>query len=198
MTEDDEVKEYLVDQESEYEEYNRILDQFQLTLPNSTIIKIYRIQNKDLWTKYRICSEEMKKNNDGILNERLLFHGTRVTPPKSIYTGAIGFDERFSRDGMWGRGNYFAQNANYSDGYAHRHGAMKEMFAAYVLTGISYSSEPNSALRMPPERTDKSDEGEGAKVKRHYDSVTGTLGGTRVYITYDNIHAYPAYLIVYQ
>lgn len=32
---------------------------------------------------------------------------------------------RYSRDGMWGHANYFAVNANYSDGYHHPKGNNK-------------------------------------------------------------------------
>ena len=34
-------------------------------------------------------------------------------------------------------------------------------------------------------------------IKRRYDSVSGDTGGSKVYITYDNDKAYPAYLITY-
>ena len=45
----------------------------------------------------------------------MLYHGTRVTDPKSIYEGEEGFDIRFSRAGMWGEAAYFAVNSSYSD-----------------------------------------------------------------------------------
>lgn len=194
MKEGEEIRKCLIDPEAEDEEYHRISDQFHLTLPNSAVIKIYRIQNKALWTTYRTCSEDMMVNNDGILNEQLLFHGTSSTDPKDIYEGSTGFDIRFARIGMWGTGNYFAQNASYSTSFVHCSGATKEMFAASVLTGIPFSSQPNSTLKMPPERVDHTD----GEVKRRYDSVTGHTRGTRVYITYDEKHSYPSYLIVYQ
>lgn len=198
MDSNEEVKVHLIDRENECEEYDRICDQFHLTLPNSTVIKIYRVQNKFLWKKYRECSEDMKKLNDGILNEKLLFHGTRETPPEDIYKSYAGFDMRFSREGLWGRGNYFAENASYSDGFTHKNGAMKEMFAASVLTGVSFYSERDSSLTKPPKRPNRDSVGVDSDIKLRYDCVTGHLSGTRVYITYDDIHAYPSYLIIYQ
>ena len=195
MKEEEEVKLILVDPDEESDEYARIHDEFKLTLPQRNIVKIHRVQNKPLWDQYTKCSKRMKKVNDGILKEELLFHGTRSNDPELVYKDSSGFDMRHSRKGMWGRGNYFAKNASYSDSYAFNEKGLKKMFAAWVLTGISYESNPDGNLTMPPVRE------EGAvsegKVQHKYDSVTGTSGGTRVYITYDNVHAYPAYLIVY-
>ena len=232
MEEGEEFKKYVVDRDKECEEFSVVSEQFHLTMPNSEIMKIYRIQNKPLWRKYKSCCEEMKTCNKGILNEKLLFHGTRNTSPEKIYKGDTGFDERYSRDGMWGYGNYFAQNSKYSDSYAYCNGEMREMFGAHVLTGIS-STEPDDTRKMAQVRTDeetgvRTDEETGVRtdeeigvrtdeetgvqtdeetgvrtdeetrVTRRYDSVTGHTDGTRVFITYDNIHAYPSYLIVYK
>ena len=195
MEGNDDVRSFLLDPDTEAEEYTRVQGEFNLTLPQRKVLKIYRIQNKVLWDKYRNRSKKMMVVNEGILKEELLFHGTRTNNPELIYKDESGFDMRHSAQGMWGRGNYFAKNASYSDGYAYPDRGMKKMFAAWVLTGICFDSPPNSKLIKPPERQ-RTNDAEG-KVKHPYDSVTGVIGGTRVYITYDNDHAYPAYLIVY-
>ena len=49
---------------------------------------------------------------------KLLFHGTSGTDPKLVYDSEEGLDMRFSNDGMWGRGIYFAVNSSYSNSYA--------------------------------------------------------------------------------
>ena len=196
MTDGKDVELFLIDPETEAEEYARVHDEFKLTLPHRKVIKIHRVQNRPLWDEYAKQSRNMEKLNNGVLKEELLFHGTRATDPELIYGGSTGFDMRHSREGMWGRGNYFAKNASYSDGYAYDQSGIRKMFAAWVLTGLSYESVSNASLTMPPVRQ-QGDVAEG-KVHHRYDSVTGTTGGTRVYITYDNSHAYPAYLIVYQ
>ena len=196
MEEDEEVKCFLLDPEDESDEYSRIQGEFNLTLPTREVKKIFRIQNKLLWDSYRKCSETMLNVNDGIIKEELLFHGTRNNDPKLIYEDENGFDMRHSRNGMWGRGNYFAKNASYSDGFAYMDSGLRKLLAAWVLTGIPHDSPPDGSLTMPPQRT--RNDTKDAKVKCRYDCVTGMTGGTRVYITYDNIHAYPAYLIVYK
>lgn len=176
---------------SDTEEWERIESKFLQTMPNVSFLKIERVQNKPLWRKYQHCSHRMYQY-DGVLNEKLLFHGSRRTNPKEIYKGDDGFDIRCSNSGMWGRGSYFAANASYSDGYAHVVKGFKKMLAAWVLTGHSMKSDPHSYHR-PPQRHIP-----GSAIDRRYDSVNGLTGGSRVYITYDNEHAYPAYLITYK
>ncbi len=63
--------------------------------------------------------KRLSYKNDGIVNERILFHGTRQTSPDVIYMGEFGFDNRFCSKGSFGIASYFAQDAKYSDKYAH-------------------------------------------------------------------------------
>ena len=181
-------------------EFQCVAERFYSTMENAAKIKrIDRIQNRLLWHKYTDKSKEMAKFGDGVLNEELLFHGSGKNDPVNIYKGDASFDMRFSRDGMWGKGNYFAVNASYSDGYAFTKTTAtmkcKMMLAALVLTGHSFYSKPQKFTHPP-----YLEEAHGAplgRVRRRYDSVSGTTGGSKVYITYDNTLAYPAYLITY-
>ena len=50
------------------------------------------------------------------------------------------------------------------------------------------------SLRMPPPLSYTAGTQLG---QARYDTVTGSTGGSRVYMTYDNQKAYPAYLIMY-
>ena len=132
----------------------------------------------------------MMEKNEGYVNEKELFHGTRHTKPAQIYDNEEGFDMRFSRDGLWGQGSYFAENASYSDSYAFDcPNSEKQMFLARVLTGDSADIPPDSNLRMPPVK--QSNGG------RRYDSVTGITVQSRIYVTYNNDKSYPLYLITY-
>ena len=179
----------------EDEEYESIAARFHQTLPSNDITKIERIQNKVLWRRYASKSREMCQSGDGILNEELLFHGTRRNNPELIYKGSDGFDMRLSNNGMWGKGNYFAVNASYSNSYAFCSASAvmpcKKMLAAWVLTGKSFYSQPHSFCH-PPEMGDASQ-----GVQRKYDSVNGQTHGSKVFITYENSLAYPGYLITY-
>ena len=86
------------------------------------------------------------------MNEKMLFHGTRTNKPRLIYEGEDGFDMRYSAEGMWGKANYFAVNASYSNSYAHNNAntGKKEVFLVKVLTGESYECAPDGSLRFPP------------------------------------------------
>ena len=173
-------------------EWSNISQLFQETLSSATIVKIERVQNEWLWEKYFQHSVRMKKKNEGIINEKMLFHGTRNTPPSSIYQDEEGFDMRFCNAGMWGIGNYFAVNASYSNNYAHRlSDGTKQMFLAKVLTGDSIQLQPTKSLRMPPEKN-------SSKGRVTYDTVAGHTNGSQVFIAYSNDKAYPFYLISYK
>lgn len=197
MESSEEVKLSLLDPLSEDEEYERVINQFKLTLPDVQVLKIERVQNKILWKRYHNRCQLMRKFNTAYLQDELLFHGTRQNKPEQIYGGGEGFNMHFSRQGLWGKGNYFAVNSSYSDSFAYRaKSGAKKMFAAWVLTGNSVFLPSNGGLVQPPPMPRPPNQEN--VVQRRYDSVNGTTGGTRVYITYDNEHAYPAYLITYK
>jgi hypothetical protein len=175
-------------------ERKHVVDKFKETMPNSEIISIKRIQNKWLWEKYAQTKKRMYQKNSGEVNEKELWHGSRRNA-ESIYDSEEGFDMRFSSDGMWGRANYFATDARYSVKYAYqRDNGTKELLLARVLTGDSFYSSPDKHLTMPPEKiTPPSSK---IKLKQvRYDSVTGITNNCRVYMTYSNERAYPAYLV---
>ena len=175
-------------------EWKHVADQFKETMPSAEIISIKRIQNKWLWEKYAQTKKRMHQKNSGVVNEKELWHGSR-TNAESIYDSEEGFDMRFSLDGMWGRANYFATEARYSVKYAYqRDDGTKELFLAKVLTGNSFESPPNKTLTMPPEKLTSSSSNIKLKQVR-YDSVTGITHKCRVYMTYSNERAYPAYLV---
>lgn len=197
MEEKEEVKLFLLDWTQDSDEYERVTNQFLLTLPNAEILRVERIQNKMIMRRYFHRSQLMKDFGTKGLREELLFHGTSQIQPELIYKGDEGFDMRFSADGMWGRGNYFAVNSAYSHNYAYNHNGVFKMFAASVLTGNSFFSASDPRLTKPP-LLDSATNSSSTAIQRCYDSVHGNTGGTRVYITYDNEHAYPAYLITYK
>ena len=180
-------------------EYSHVIGRFMSTMPNVNIVSVQRVQNLFLWDKFIHHKGMIEQKNGGQANEMELFHGTRGNNPQLIYDSEEGFDMRFSASGMWGQANYFAVNASYSNNYAHTlTNSQKQMFLVKVLTGASYNCSPNSTLRMPPEKPSHATAGTGIKFSQvRYDTVSGTTGGSNVYMTYDNLKAYPAYLITY-
>lgn len=125
------------------------------------------------------------------INEKELFHGTRETSPEAIWRGEDGFDMRYSADGLWGRGTYFACEASYSHhGFVYQDAQTQhfQLFLAHVLTGDSISLPPDRSLKMPPLKA-------GSNIR--YDSINGVSNNCNVYILYKLDIAYPAYLITY-
>lgn len=178
-------------------EFSDVERKFFSSMTRQYVIRcIERIQNQWLWEKYVQHRSMMKKKNSGEVNEMELFHGTRHTDPRAIYDSEEGFDMRFSAQGMWGQANYFAADARYSHGYAYSsNDGNKSMFLAKVLTGDSFRcTTSDTSLRMPPPKSFAA----GVQLGHvQYDTVTGFTKGSRVYMTYDNHKAYPAYLITY-
>ena len=173
------------------------------TLPSARIQKLERIQNKWLWEKYCFSKERMSQQNNGVINERELFHGTSTTPPEKIYKSRQGFDFRFcSTHTLWGTGTYFAVEARYSDAkYAYHLSGVKQLILAKVLTGEAYQSPtPERDLTKPPVNKKKQlsmGMNLSAFVDELYDSVHGTANGLDIYVIYDHDKAYPDYLITY-
>jgi len=85
---------------------------------------------------------------------------------------------QLSNNGMWGKGNYFAVNASYSNGYAYHQGNLRK---SQVLTGFSY---PNLRYAMLQQ---------GKQELCNADMIyfCGQTNGSVIYITYE---AYPAYI----
>lgn len=100
------------------DEWNEVVGIFRKSMSNE-VTKLVRIENTWLWSVYSMHKKRLSYKNDGIVNERILFHGTRQTSPDVIYMGEFGFDNRFCSKGSFGIASYFAQDAKYSDKYAH-------------------------------------------------------------------------------
>ncbi|KAL9961372.1 hypothetical protein ACROYT_G030296 [Oculina patagonica] len=173
-------------------EWDHVQRSLKRSLRAAVVVDIQRVQNKWLYRKYAIQRHLLKdKNGPTCINEKELFHGTRQKNPDVIWTGEDGFDMRYSADGMWGRGTYFASEAAYChQGFVYRDQRTKQfqLFLAHVLTGDSISLPPNRGIKMPPLKT-------ASNIR--YDSVNGVTNGCTVYILYKLDMAYPAYLITY-
>ena len=156
------------------------------TLPNAIVHKLTRIQNKYLMDHYvTMLQKRQELRPDGIINRKLLFHGTRTIKPEEIYRNSdTGFDLQFANtSGAYGKGLYFASGANYShNGYVYNLGNGRfQMILADVFVGNAYKSNPNSSLKKAP---------------AGYDSVESTTHN--FYVVYNNFHSYPLYLIEYE
>jgi len=170
------------------------------------IISIKKIINPWLRSLFEVELRSVMNKNDNnpkIVYVKKLFHGTGSAKPNMIYRGEKGFMMQFAADGLWGRGTYFATQADYSDNYAYitkQQGTTttKQIFLAEVIVGVSKQCPADATLRLPPVK----EATQNTKLKfkgERYDSVAGvTAGGSVVYVVYDNNKAYPTYLITYE
>ena len=95
---------------------------------------------------------------------------------------------------MWGKGIYFAVNANYScPAYSYQVPGLSktyEVFFANVTIGNFCDMASTNVLKEPPLLPGCSD--------KYYDSVKGHTNNSDVFIVYNNVKTYPGLLVRYE
>ena len=188
----------VVDVAQNSREWNDVVSMMKKTLSNTTLVKLERIQNADLWEKYSLEGRQMKVRNNGVINEKYLFHGTSQMDPHKIATSTYGIDFRCNsgtkRGLMWGQGAYFAENFSYSNMYAYKVSGdcQRQIMLVSILTGHTFSFGDTKCpeLTKPPGLP-------GSDTSRLYDTVNGETGGSVVYVVYDHSKTCPAYILTY-
>ena len=183
------------------QEYYTVARNFFDCLPKAEIIKISKIHNPVCWENFKRKVEakvhtgesENYSLSEGSLLIKPLFHGSSKTNPKLIIENSIGFKVEYSREGVWGRGIYFAVNAAYSHvDYSYVVSEERReysMFLAKVFVGNSNKLKPDSKIKSPPP---------GFHTVNGILPGSGRRPGTKVYILYEDGLAYPSYLIDYR
>jgi len=168
-------------------------------MPDFTIVRVDRIQNKWLWEKYYFQKVRLEKKLLRRYNiEKMLFHGTSKTRPEQIYHGQDGFDPKFASKGLWGRGTYFATSASYSHDYSYEVPNIDEkhyqFFYAAVLVGDSISLPQDETRKMPPPKPGSSE----FSPLLYFDSVIADTKRSINYVVFDPERAYPSFLVTYK
>ena len=175
------------------EEFAMVRQRVRDTMTNARVTRVDRVQNRRLFEKYEFEKKHMLCRSKQC---RLLFHGTRSIAPRDIYDGSDGFDMRFSKEGLWGKALYFAQDSSYSDAYKYaRSDVDSQMFLAEVCIGDHIELPSDRTLTHAP--LSPHDYGPDAPRNPRYNSVKGHTRGSDVYMVYSNSQAYPKYLITY-
>uniref|UniRef100_A0A4X2KC79 Poly [ADP-ribose] polymerase n=1 Tax=Vombatus ursinus TaxID=29139 RepID=A0A4X2KC79_VOMUR len=182
----------LVDLPPGHQEYNQVKDKFSRTCANFTIEKIQRIQNRSLWNLYKTKKILIDEQNKHTNNEKFLFHGTDVD--SVFHVNSQGFNRSYAGKNAtaWGKGTYFAVNAQYSahDTYSKPDiNGKKHMYYVRVLTG-DYTLGNSSLIVPPPKIT------QDANVL--YDSVTNNVRNPTLFVIFYDNQAYPEYLITFR
>ncbi|XP_027872328.1 protein mono-ADP-ribosyltransferase PARP14-like [Xiphophorus couchianus] len=171
------------------QEYNDVLADVTKNGLSLNIIKIERIQNTTLWQSYQLLKKQMEVKNKHTNNEKLLYHGTGANSIDLI--NSKGFNRSYAgmHGAMYGKGSYFAVDPAYSAGsYAQPDNTgHKRMYQARVLVGDYTQGRSN--MIAPPAKS-----GNAADL---YDSVTDKPNNSSMFIVFNDIQAYPEYLITF-
>ncbi|NXH42078.1 PAR14 polymerase, partial [Dicaeum eximium] len=181
----------IVELKPDSREYKDVQERFLQTCLVFKIEKIERIQNLYFWKNYQIKKCEMDKKNGHSNNERLLFHGT--SQESITFINKHGFNRSYA--GMhaanFGNGTYFAVNANYSANELYAKpdvNGRRHMYLARVLVG-EYSLGRKGSIT--PARKNVSNSVD------LFDSSTDNMSQPSMFIIFNDIQAYPEYLITF-
>ncbi|XP_048033781.1 protein mono-ADP-ribosyltransferase PARP14-like [Megalobrama amblycephala] len=171
-------------------EYAEVEKEFKRTGLSSNIIEIERVQNSTLWRNYMIKKEELEDKNQHKNIEKRLFHGTG--PNKTDQINHHGFNRSYAgtHGAMYGNGTYFAVDPRYSaQGYSKPDvNGHKRMYLARVLVGDFTQGKPG--LPVPPAKSSNSAD--------LYNSVTDNINNPTMFVIFNDVQAYPEYLITFQ
>ncbi|NXL45205.1 PAR14 polymerase, partial [Podilymbus podiceps] len=181
----------LVELKPETREYRNVQGRFMKTCLSLKIEKIERVQNPFFWKAYQIKKCEMDKKNGNRNNERLLFHGTNKESLTLINN--YGFNRSYAgrHAANFGNGTYFAVNASYSahDTYSRPDAnGKKYMYLARVLVG-EYSQGTKGSITPAAKSASNSID--------LFDSSTDNVNQPSMFIIFNDIQAYPEYLITF-
>ncbi|KAG5267768.1 hypothetical protein AALO_G00225480 [Alosa alosa] len=173
--------------ESSSKEYTAIADLFRQTMTGFRVTSMERVQNRGLWEVFQWQADQMRKNNSGRTNEKILFHGT-----DSKHIDAIcqqNFDWRIcgTHGTAYGKGSYFARDASYSHRYTSCEGT-RAMFVCRVLVGEP--TQGSSSLLRPPAK-----DGEDTRL---YDSCVDDVCNPSIFVIFEKHQVYPEYLLQYE
>ncbi|XP_071090307.1 protein mono-ADP-ribosyltransferase PARP15-like [Haliotis cracherodii] len=189
MTEEQFVSE--VQLKPEDKEYKLVARQFNTGVKNRyTIVEMKRIQNRTLYLQYVMLLHQMESQNPGMDVERHLWHGTNGDVVTSI--NIHGFSRSYVTAHRFGKGAYFAVNTSYSarDRYSPPNtDGIKHIYYASVLTG--HFTEGTENMVAPPSRGL-----EDPNVL--YDSLVNKLHDPGMYVVFNDVQAYPKYLITFR
>ncbi|KAM7415528.1 hypothetical protein PAMA_017845 [Pampus argenteus] len=171
-------------------EYSDVEKEFTSTGLSANIISIERVQNETLWQSYQLKKKQLEVKNNHTNNEKMLFHGTG---PGSIdLINKHGFNRSYAgaHGTMYGNGSYFAVDPAYSArGYSQPDAVgNKRMYLARVLVGDFVQGK--AGMITPPARSGNTSD--------LYDSVTDNPAKPTMFVIFNDIQAYPEYLITFK
>uniref|UniRef100_A0A9L0IUH2 Poly [ADP-ribose] polymerase n=1 Tax=Equus asinus TaxID=9793 RepID=A0A9L0IUH2_EQUAS len=173
-------------------EYTTVASKFNQTCSNFTIEKIERIQNLDLWNSYQAKKKTMDAKNVNVTNEQQLFHGTDAGSVPHVNQNGFNRSYAGKNATAYGKGTYFAVNANYSAHNTYSRpdsNGKKHMYYVRVLTGV-YTCGYQGLIVPPPKNAQNPTD--------LYDTVTDNMQNPSLFVVFYDYQAYPEYLITFR
>uniref|UniRef100_A0A3B5B177 Poly [ADP-ribose] polymerase n=1 Tax=Stegastes partitus TaxID=144197 RepID=A0A3B5B177_9TELE len=151
---------------------------------------VERVQNTTLFQSYQLMKKQLEVKNKHKKNERLLFHGTGSTSIDLINKQGFNRSYAGAHGAMYGNGSYFAVNPTYSaQGYAKPDvRGYKRMYQARVLVGDF--TQGRAGLLSPPAKS-------SGNATDLYDSVSDNTAKPTMFVIFNDIQAYPEYLVTF-
>ncbi|XP_032372441.1 protein mono-ADP-ribosyltransferase PARP14 isoform X1 [Etheostoma spectabile] len=171
-------------------EYNDVVTELTKTGLAAKIISIERVQNTTLWQSYQLMKKQMEVKNKHTNNERVLFHGTGASSIDLINKQGFNRSYAGAHGAMYGNGSYFAVDPVYSaQGYAKPDvKGHKRVYVARVLIGDF--TQGRAGMITPPSKNSRN-------AADLYDSVADNQTNPTIFVVFNDIQAYPEYLITF-
>ncbi|KAL0994160.1 hypothetical protein UPYG_G00118530 [Umbra pygmaea] len=172
-------------------EYQDVEKKFVSTGLRHTIVEIARVQNEALWKSYQIKKKHLEEKNKHTNNEKQLFHGTDFNSISQINNQGYNRSYAGMHGAVIGKGVYFAVDPAYSaSGYAPADAqGQKRMYLARVLVGDFTRGHAN--LVVPPAKS-------SANAAELFDSVTDNISNPTMFVVFNDVQAYPEFLITFK
>lgn len=158
--------------------FNEISNKIKISYPNSCILFIDEVINKNLEEHYEL-QKSLVFETRGNVKEELLFHGTRADLINII--ALEGFDPLKNITSSYGKGTYFAKNANYSMNYMKTKDkqGISYMFLCKVIIGKIEKVTSNASEKLD------------------YDILVNNKENPTIFVTQYRYGAYPKYIIAF-
>lgn len=163
-------------------EFDMVARMIQVSYTTHAVVKVSKIINPMQYFRYtHWCDTLRLKFPTMDLNERYAFHGTHEKAIDSIVRE--GFKYRFNSRHMYGRGSYFALNANY---------CMDPLFAApnangerfVIVTRICVGNTVQGTQDLLPSTTDS------------YQTAVDNVHSPSMYVTFHDDQTFPEFLVM--
>lgn len=171
-------------------EYNDVKQELLKTGLPANILSIERVQNETQWQSYQLKKKQLEVKNNHKNNERILFHGTGSDSIDLINKQGFNRSYAGAHGAMYGNGSYFAVDPVYSArGYAKPDASgQKRMYLSRVLVGDFTLGR--AGLITPPAKS-------SGNASDLFDSVTDNPARPTMFVIFNDIQAYPEYLITF-